>query len=408
MTTIDPNTILKEADNCVKCGLCLSVCPTFQVSKMESRSPRGRISLMQGIANQQLELTPALTQHLDTCLQCEACANACPSNVNYHHLIQQTREHLQQNKAPLKRSPAFFRLAVRHPILGLALAKLIRLLQRPVIRKTLKYFALGPLKKPLNLLQLSAVPFKHRTRTQKNTNHTPVIFWPGCSSQLLESELNADVCTLLNKLGYAVTIPPGIPCCGALHAHSAQTKQAQLSQQRLNNYLQHIPHNTPILSLNTGCLAHLLRAHNIDSSRFYDLCQWLTKTLQTKSVSFVPLKQRVVLFRPCSERNILHRKQTNPVQTLLDHIPDITLLSPVLPISCCGGAGDYFLKHDKLAKSILEPHQIWIKQLEADIIVSPNISCTLQLRSLVKTLNSNARVMHPISLIAQQLPLNRP
>ncbi|MFZ0789724.1 MAG: 4Fe-4S dicluster domain-containing protein, partial [Chromatiaceae bacterium] len=74
-----PDQLLGLADQCVKCGFCLPHCPTYAKLGNEADSPRGRIALIQGWASGQLELTPRLSAHLDGCLTCRACEDACPS-----------------------------------------------------------------------------------------------------------------------------------------------------------------------------------------------------------------------------------------------------------------------------------------------------------------------------------------
>jgi glycolate oxidase iron-sulfur subunit len=83
--------ILAAADRCVMCGLCLPHCPTYQLHHSEAESPRGRIALMQALANGRLEMSEALTRHLDSCLVCRACEKMCPSKVEYGELIDTTR-----------------------------------------------------------------------------------------------------------------------------------------------------------------------------------------------------------------------------------------------------------------------------------------------------------------------------
>src|SRR5688572_18901093 len=49
---------------CVHCGLCLSSCPTYRVTKLEPESPRGRIYLMRALEEGRLEPSRDMARHL--------------------------------------------------------------------------------------------------------------------------------------------------------------------------------------------------------------------------------------------------------------------------------------------------------------------------------------------------------
>src|SRR2546425_5197593 len=80
--------------DCVHCGLCTSACPTYVELGDENDSPRGRIYLMRALTDGRIELTDAVREHLDLCLDCRACESACPSGVQYGKLIEPFRIHL--------------------------------------------------------------------------------------------------------------------------------------------------------------------------------------------------------------------------------------------------------------------------------------------------------------------------
>ena len=83
--------ILALADRCVKCGLCLPQCPTYELTANENESPRGRIALIQGWLSGQLSPSRILTQHLDQCLLCRRCERVCPSLVAYGEIMDQSK-----------------------------------------------------------------------------------------------------------------------------------------------------------------------------------------------------------------------------------------------------------------------------------------------------------------------------
>jgi glycolate oxidase iron-sulfur subunit len=90
MLHLDPD----ELAACVSCGLCLSHCPTFRVTGDEALSPRGRIAAMRHVQSGHLEVTDSFVTAIDTCVQCRGCETACPSGVQFGHLMEGTRQAL--------------------------------------------------------------------------------------------------------------------------------------------------------------------------------------------------------------------------------------------------------------------------------------------------------------------------
>ena len=95
---------LKDLDysvvqQCMHCGLCLPTCPTYDATKLERNSPRGRIALMRAIADERLEPTQAFGDEMYFCLGCLACMTSCPAGVNYAELFEHARAEAEQSGA---------------------------------------------------------------------------------------------------------------------------------------------------------------------------------------------------------------------------------------------------------------------------------------------------------------------
>lgn len=123
--------IIRDADICVRCGLCLPHCPTYQLTHDESESPRGRIAIAKALAEEEIPLSKTAKHHLDHCLNCLACEAICPVNVPYHRLLIDTRELLHlKNQGNQKRSgiPLLINFITNHTT------------QIPLIRKLLKFY----------------------------------------------------------------------------------------------------------------------------------------------------------------------------------------------------------------------------------------------------------------------------
>ena len=88
---------------CVHCGFCTATCPTFLLLGEENDSPRGRIYLIKDmLENDPGQPTRRRSSTIDRCLSCLSCMTTCPSGVNYMHLVDHARTHIEQTyKRPL-------------------------------------------------------------------------------------------------------------------------------------------------------------------------------------------------------------------------------------------------------------------------------------------------------------------
>jgi len=85
----------EEALYCVRCGLCLSVCPGYRQSLNETDSPRARVALVRAVKEGLLQApTNGYAAAFFRCLLCGACTFVCPSGVAVDRILELTRGEL--------------------------------------------------------------------------------------------------------------------------------------------------------------------------------------------------------------------------------------------------------------------------------------------------------------------------
>lgn len=83
-----------EINKCSRCGKCLALCPTYQLTTDEIRVARGRIALAEAVLSQNLLFTPKLKESIQSCLRCLRCSWACPSGVEVQTIITLLRQRI--------------------------------------------------------------------------------------------------------------------------------------------------------------------------------------------------------------------------------------------------------------------------------------------------------------------------
>ena len=217
MTGIDRELV----SACVHCGFCLPTCPTWGLWREEMDSPRGRIYLMEGLADGTLRLNPTVVEHFDRCLGCMACVTSCPSGVQYDRLIEQTRATIEREYQRPRRERAL-RFAV------LAVVPHPRRL-----RAALRFAPVGrrlPLPRLLRPLADLAPPWRSGVRVPELTEAVGeramrVGLLTGCVQRVLFGDVNAATARVLAAYGFEVVAPRAQACCGALAVHAGRHEQ---------------------------------------------------------------------------------------------------------------------------------------------------------------------------------------
>src|SRR5262249_53664155 len=232
---------------CMHCGLCLPTCPTYDATKLERNSPRGRIALMRAIADERLQPTKAFAEEMYFCLGCLACMTACPAGVNYAELFEHARAQAERSGA--LQSPR------RNLIRGFSLRWLFMDLRRlHWLGRTIRlYPAIGLqclvrhsgvlrlLPKRLRELEAMTPPIQPRfsgklilpVTSARGPKRYRVAMLTGCAQDLIFSDINRDTVEVLARHGCEVVTPPEQHCCGSLHAHNGEWKQAQQLARRM-------------------------------------------------------------------------------------------------------------------------------------------------------------------------------
>lgn len=255
---------------CMHCGLCLPTCPTYDATKLERHSPRGRIALMRAIADGRMEPTRTFADEMYYCLGCLACMTACPAGVDYAELFEKARAEAEASRVLASPGRSLIRgLTLRGLFMDLErlklLGRLMRLWQGLGLQALFRGLGLVRLL-PRRLRELEAMtpPVNERftedlvapVTPARSTRRFRVALLAGCAQDLIFSDVNRDTAEVLAHNGCEVVTPPDQHCCGSLHAHNGEWELAQRLARR--NIDQFPPESfDAIISNAGGCGSHL-------------------------------------------------------------------------------------------------------------------------------------------------------
>jgi len=378
---------------CIHCGLCLSSCPTYLETGNENDSPRGRIHLMRAVQEGRLPLGETAVRHVDLCLGCRACEAVCPSGVHYGELLEATRDHIEKrHDRPLWQ--LFLRRFAIEGIFPFPERMELALLPAKLIQK----LKLGPLlpkfaREALALLpdDGNAVRLPEVSPANTASPRGRVGFISGCVMSVLFGETNAASVRLLNRVGFDVVTPPAQACCGALYAHGGNLEQARAAARRNIEVFEQLEIDAIIINA-AGCgstlkeYGHLLRGDPAWAARaaafgrkVKDLVEWLHSIPIGNRQSAIGDHSRVTYHDAC---HLAHAQRiTQPPRELVRAVAGASFVE--LPESdvCCGSAGSYNLTEPEMAERLQRRKTENILKTGAQIVVTTNPGCLLQIRA---------------------------
>ena len=406
-STADPVPDLRrEAARCVACGLCLPHCPTYRKTFNEADSPRGRIFLMAALLEHKLPLSPELLGHLDLCLACRACENACPSQVRYGQLVDGVRALIEPERQRPMRQKALRRMLFRTlatPRLLLGAGGVLRAWQRSGLQRLARQShlleAFGLDRAEARLPPLSS-PLRPGMHPAHGTARGTVGLFHGCVARLSDAETLHAAVFVLNRLGYAVQVAAKQTCCGALHQHSGERETAQRLAQE-NRAAFAAPELLAIVHAASGCGATLAEYTPPLAAPVLDISAFLAAAQGWEQVELAPLAHAIAVHEPCLSRNVLHDQDAAYV--LLRRIPGATVTALAGNDQCCGAAGIYALTQPEMAGELLRDKIDAIKASGAHIIATSNPGCAMHLADGLRAEEWKVEVLHPVSLVARQM-----
>jgi len=404
--------------DCVHCGFCLPTCPTYLVLGNEMDSPRGRIWLIRSAAEGKTGITDSFAKHMNLCLLCRACETACPSGVKFGFLMEAARGQVERH---YRYSPADrrFRDLILHTFTDLrrlrAMTGLLRFYQSCGLQKLVRASgilrALGRLGRMENLLP--AIP-DQRLRTElpeivpaKGERRGRAGLLTGCVQRFFFAQVNSATARVLSENGYEVVVPRDQGCCGSLLVHEGERERAkELARKTIDTFERA---GVDVVVVNAaGCgsvmkeyweLLHTDPAYAEKATAFSRKVRDVSQLLAQVPLNgrLQPLSLTVTYHDAC---HLAHgQKVRQEPRTILKAIPELQFVELTESDFCCGSAGIYNLLYPDVAQEFLDRKIERIKETGAEVVVSGNPGCSLQIEKGLKERGLDIRVLHPVELL---------
>ena len=409
---------------CIHCGLCLSSCPTYEITKLERSSPRGRIRMIKAVAKGEMQITDTFADEMQFCLDCQACETACPAGVKYGTMVEAARVEIENAGFGSKSERLIKKIALELILasnnnLKIA-AKVLYFYQKLGVRKLLHKIGIFKLLsvKLYEIDELAPAVSKKFSKKLIPEITKPggqvkyqTAFHTGCLMDVMFAEINKDTVDVLSASGCKVYNPKEQVCCGSLHAHNGDIETAKTLAKKNIDAFEKFDYQF-LISNSAGCGAFMKEYGKVladdpvyaeRARKFSQKVKDITEFLAVEK----PIKNYGEVNKTVTYHDACHLAHTQKVvsqpREVLKSIPGLRIKNLEEADWCCGSAGIYNIIRYDDSMQILNRKMNNIKNTEAEIVLTGNPGCIQQIKYGAKKYNINVKVIHPITLIKQSI-----
>ena len=418
-------SLQSELDKCMRCGMCMSVCPVYSAEKDEAAVARGKIGIAEAVVSGDLALDDQeVIDTLFNCLVCKSCMQACPSGVQFDRIMLSLRGSIVEKKGlPWLKSAIFG--ALREPAMLDTAMKVGAHLRGLVFRNNPRFRAISP-RSPFAILGQDAGfgadrlfpapstrPLRDRLPEVIPVPHAKmrVAFFTGCSFHYFYPETGQDLIEVLTENQVEVVVPKGQQCCGTpVLVHGDRLTARTLARNNI-----YAMERTNAEYIVTGCgSCGSAWQHDFSevlgddpayaekaaywAARTYDVSTFLTQVIGYRPPTG-PVEAVVTYHDPCHLKKSM--KVSREPREILRNIPGVLFKEMSKPDACCGSGGSYGLTHFETSSNIAKRKAEDAADTGASTVATGCPACMMQLLDGTHRFGSGQRVRHYISLLAE-------
>ncbi len=410
--------VYQAASECNKCSLCQAVCPTYVTNPVEWETARGRVSLVRDAIEGRIELRDIADGPLSTCLTCDNCVAACAPRVPTAWIVSRARMELHEQEGHPWGQSLAFRSVLPRPGALRFLHGLSRLAQVTGLHALARRTGLTRWLGPGGALMEHVGPLPRKTAYQR-IGALPDVSAPVrgrvgflvcCYQNLAVPQATEATMRVLLANGFEVVVPR--LACSGLPAKSLGDRQAMMDMAAANvDVLRELKVDVLVGDV-ASCTAHYKQydtvladdaQHAIDAQRVAQRTMLATELLADagQRATLGPLRWRVAIDEPCSLP--IDGPARSAGRRLLSEVPRLELVPLEEAAMCCGGPGMYFHEQPERSEAILQRKFEHVVASGAEVLVTENVSCLVQLRNGAARYAPGVRVMHVFEVLNESL-----
>ena len=403
------NQIEDEIVKCVRCGVCRIHCPTFLATNAESAVSRGKIYLVDAVVKGDLDLTDEFARDIYRCVNCRTVTVNCPTSVQVHDIILQTRAQLMKSRGLSDLKDIIFDISTNgeRPV-----DKRLALFQEEISRNL-------PSDNPWqSLLPLTASKGEFSSLLKELPDGTvdspkmKVGYFVGSAIDMMYPEIGKAVINVLRANDIEVVVPSDQKCSGYSFGTLGDVDtEAYLARANIEAFAK--AGVDAIVTADSSCALEMKQGYakllgedeavTDFAGKVYELSEFLTEKVGLDNLKPGPVSKKVTYHEACTLGKGLGI--SDPPRALLNAVPGLEFIEMDGAELCCGsGCGVFAMgRNYDLSMKIAERKFESIMATGADVVVTSCPHCQLQLGEMLASKGVEKQFLHPIQILEMAL-----